>query len=70
LSRPTGEEETTMTRTFTTAIRAGRVFADSAMHFAIGSIVAFCALTLLLPLANEALFAAAQAAGVELSLLP
>ena len=57
-------------RTLQTAVGTGRAIADNLMHFAIGSLVAFAGLTLALPLLNEALFAAAQAAGVELPLLP
>jgi hypothetical protein len=57
-------------RTLISAIGTGRAIADGLTHFAIGSIVAFCGLTLVLPILNEALFAAAHAAGVELPSLP
>ncbi len=57
-------------RTLNTAIGTGRAIADGLTHFVIGSIIAFCGVTLGLPLLNEALLAAAQAAGVELPPLP
>ena len=46
-----------MLRTRNTAIAVGRVIVDGVSHFAIGSIVAFCGLTLALPLLTEALLA-------------
>jgi hypothetical protein len=57
-------------KTLKTAIGTGRAIADGLTHFAIGAVVVFCGLTLVLPMLNDTLVAAAAAAGVDLPLLP